>query len=154
MAKTAIASEDRPIRYGPLADWAGFHLRMAQAASFQAFAREAEDLELAPGRFATLMLIAENPGISQTDLSRANGRDKSSLTPVLNDLVRRGLVARDRTARDRRAYRLTLTPAGRTALRELTACARRHERKLDQIIGKEDRASFMRILHDIAGALG
>jgi DNA-binding MarR family transcriptional regulator len=153
MTKTAIHSDDRPVRYGPLADWAGFHLRMAQAASFQAFAREAEDLDLAPGRFATLTLIAKNPGISQTDLSRANGRDKSSLTPVLNDLVRRGLVTRDRTQRDRRAYRLTLTPAGRTALRELTACARRHERKLDRIIGQQDRAAFMRILRAIADAL-
>ena len=29
------------IDYGPLAGWVGFHLRMAQNASFQAFARRA-----------------------------------------------------------------------------------------------------------------
>src|ERR1700721_1207956 len=81
-----------PIDYGPLAEWVGFNLRMAQAAAFQAFSRLAQEIGTRPGRFATLMLIGRNPGISQTALSRANGRDKSSLTPGLNDLPRRGFV--------------------------------------------------------------
>src|SRR3982074_1612831 len=85
------------VDYGPLADWVGFNLRMAQAAAFQAFSRRAQEVGTRPGRFATLMLIGRNPGISQTALSRANGRDKSSLTPVLNDLARRGLIRRTRT---------------------------------------------------------
>jgi DNA-binding MarR family transcriptional regulator len=136
----------QPLRYGPLADWLGFHLRMAQVASFQAFARQAQTVDLSPGRFAVLMLIGENPGISQTELSRANGRDKSTLTPVLDDLVRRKLVSRRRTAHDRRTYQLSLTPAGDAMLRELTACAERHEADLDRIVGARDRAKFLRIL--------
>src|SRR5436309_2298638 len=83
----------RAVRYGPLEHWVGFHLRLAQSASFQAFARLANGVELTrPGWFATLTLIGANPGISQTELSRANGRDKSTLTPVLQDLTRRRLV--------------------------------------------------------------
>src|SRR4051812_12334192 len=85
------------IAYGPLAGWIGFHLRMAQGASFAAFAREAKVMDLSPGRFALLTLIGSNPGIGQTVLSRANGRDVSTLTPALDDLVRRGLVVRERT---------------------------------------------------------
>src|SRR6266481_680935 len=90
------------IDYGPLAHWIGFNLRMAQDASFQAFTRLSQEIGVRPGRFATLKLIAKNPGISQTALSRANGRDKSTLTPLLVDLVRRGLVRRTRTLTDRR----------------------------------------------------
>ena len=114
------------IDYGPLADWVGFNLRMAQAAAFQAFrGASAKEIGTRPGRFATLMLIGRNPGISQTALSRANGRDKSSLTPVLNDLARRGLVIRRRDPAPTRAHlRLSLTPAGRRLLAELTRCAR------------------------------
>ncbi len=141
-----------PVDFGPLADWVGFHLRMAQAASFQAFAREAKDVELSPGRFATLTLIAQNPGISQTALSRANGRDKSSLTPVLDDLVRRALVRRTRAQTDRRSYQLTLTAAGKRMLRRLTACAQRHENHLDRVLGR-DRASFLRVLRRVAAEL-
>src|SRR5712675_2046566 len=137
------------VDYGPLAGWVGFNLRMAQAAAFQAFSRLAKEIGTRPGRFATLTLIGRNPGISQTALSRANGRDKSSLTPVLNDLARRGLIRRQRTRADQRAYRLSLTPAGQSLLAQLVRCARSHERNLDRIIGARAQKSFVRILKRI-----
>ena len=138
---------------GPLSDWVGYHLRMAQIASFQAVARRTKEMGQRPGRFATLLVIGRNPGISQTALSRANGRDKSSLTPVLADLVRKKLVRRTRMAEDRRSYQLFLTAAGEKVLRELLAHIHRHEAQLDAIIGPRDRASFLRILSKIATEL-
>jgi DNA-binding MarR family transcriptional regulator len=144
--KKGSAPSARAVDFGPLEDWIGFHLRLAQNASFLAFSREASDVDLSPGRFATLMLIGRNPGISQTALSRANARDKSSLTPVLEDLERRKLIRRERPKSDRRSYRLLLTPAGERLLQELTACAERHDRNLDEIIGPRDRARFLKIL--------
>src|SRR4051794_3978913 len=139
-----------PIDYGPLAAWIGFNLRMAQDASFQAFSRLSQEIGVKPGRFATLLLIGKNSGISQTALSRANGRDKSTLTPLLVDLVRRGLVRRTRARNDRRTYRLALTKAGEDLLRQLTACAREHERKLDEVIGMRTRTQFLRTLRKLA----
>ena len=109
---------------------------MAQEPAFQAFSRRSQEIGESPGRFATLTLIARNPGISQTELSHANGRDKSSLTPVVEDLVRRGLVARKRMRADRRAYRLNRDGGRQEGAHHLTRCARRHERMLDRIIGR------------------
>lgn len=146
-------SPNEGVDYGPLDEWVGFHLRLAQNASFQAFAKLTGGIAVRPGRFATLLLIGRNPGISQTALSRANGRDKSSLTPVLNDLVRRGLVKRQRTPGDRRTYRLTLTQAGSKILQELTRCARQHDKNLDRIIGK-DKAKFIAVLRRLNAGLG
>jgi DNA-binding MarR family transcriptional regulator len=141
------------INFGPLAHWVGFNLRMAQEAAFQAFSRRSLEIGESPGRFATLTLIARNPGISQTELSLANGRDKSSLTPVVEDLVRRGLVERKRMDSDRRTYRLNVTPAGKKMLTTLTRCARRHERNLDHVIGARDRKRFIQILKKIAAEI-
>ena len=138
------------INFGPLAHWVGFNLRMAQESAFQAFSRRSQEIGESPGRFATLTLIGRNPGISQTELSLAAGRDKSSLTPVVEDLVRRGLVERKRLPADRRIYRLNLTAAGKKTLTQLTRCARRHERNLDAIIGLRDRKRFVQILKRIA----
>src|SRR5262245_51877022 len=138
------------IDYGPLEHWIGFNLRMAQDSSFEAFSRLSQEIGVRPGRFATLTLIGKNPGISQTALSRANGRDKSTLTPLLADLVRRGLVRRTRTHNDRRTYRLSLTPRGEALLEQLTACAREHEAKLDRVIGSRDRTRFLEILRQLA----
>lgn len=138
------------INLGPLAEWIGFHLRLAQTASFQAFAQEARNLDLPrPGWFATLLLIGENPGITQTRLSLANGCDKSTLTPVLRLLARRGLVRRVQASHDRRNFHLSLTGAGKKTLRDLLACARRHERNIDRIIGKNERDVFLTVLRKL-----
>jgi DNA-binding MarR family transcriptional regulator len=153
-AADAEAAEGAEVDFGRLDTFVGFHLRMAQTASFQAFAREAGEIDLSPGRYAILSLIGDNPGISQTALSRANARDKSSLTPALDDLERRGLIVRERVATDRRSYALSLTPAGERTRRRLDECAERHERNMDRIIGLRERAKFIKILRKLTAELG
>jgi DNA-binding MarR family transcriptional regulator len=144
---------DEKIDIGPFADWIGFQLRMAQIASFQSYARHAQGIGLSPGRFAALILIDRNPGISQTLLSRAIGSDKSTLTPVLDDLVKRGLISRGRTRADRRIYELKLTDQGRKAMRAMHERAQRHESGLDEIVGSQERAQFMKILRKISATM-
>jgi len=139
-----------PIDIGMFDDWIGFHLRMAQIASFQSFARHAQGIELSPGRFAALVLIDRNPGISQTALSRAIGSDKSTLTPVLDRLVKNGLISRERTHADRRLYELKLTDAGKKVMRTMHEHAQQHESNLDAIVGPKDRAQFLKTLRRIA----
>ncbi len=101
-----------------------------------------------------MALIDRNPGISQTALARAIGSDKSTLTPVLDDLVKRGLISRVRTRSDRRLYELSLTDAGRKVMRAMQECAQRHESELDAIVGPRERAQFVRTLRKISTALG
>lgn len=147
------SAEEAALHLGPLADFIGFHLRLAQEASFQGFARRVREYKMRPGRFAVLVLIGENPGISQTALGRAAGRDKSTLTPALNDLVRRALVKRRRVASDRRSYALSLTAKGERLLEALTLHARAHDRLLDDIVGLKHKAEFIRTLRRLAMAL-
>lgn len=149
--QAATAAES--LSYGSLADSLAFHLRLAQEASFNAFAKRVGQTDLRPGRYAVLTLIGENPGISQTVLSQASGRDKSSLTPALDDLESRGLVRRERVVTDRRSYALYLTPQGDKALAVMDQQAQLHNATLDRIVGPEQRAQFMKTLQRIATAL-
>src|SRR5437870_988095 len=138
---------------GPLGHMVGFHLRLAQEASFRGFAQRVGARQLRPRRFAILLLIDQNPGLTQTALSRASGRDKSTLTPALDDLERRGLVERRRSPKDRRVRALYLTGGGRSLLRELTRHAVAHDRQLDRILGA-GKAQFIAALRRIAMSLG
>ena len=141
------------VRLGLLENTLGFHLRLAQEASFAAFARRAGTEGLKPGHFATLVVIHENAGLSQTALGAAVGRDKSTLTPRLAELEARGLIRRDRAAADRRSYALSLTPAGEEALAVLTAHAAAHDRSLDRLVGAENRSAFCQALRRLTAGL-
>jgi DNA-binding MarR family transcriptional regulator len=134
---------------GALRDFIGFNLRLAQDASFRAFARHAGQKNIRPGRFAALMVLRDNPNITQSALGRAIARDKSSVTPLLQGLQRQGLVKRKRSTADRRSVTLTLTPAGERVLRDLIVHAREHDRRLDQIAGAS-KAEFVAILRKVA----
>lgn len=139
---------------GGLEDMLGFNLRLAQEASFAAFARRTGQSDLRPGRFAILRIIAANSGLSQTALSAAAGRDKSTLTPALADLEKRGLIQRRRAPRDRRSYALFVTAEGEAVLRELSGHAAAHDAALDALVGPEQRAMFLAILRRIAAGIG
>lgn len=141
------------VSFGELGQTIGFNLRLAQQASFQAFARRVGSSDLRPGFYATLALIHENPGISQTALSQANGRDKSTLTPLLDELEQRGLVIRERLATDRRSYSLRLTTEGVKALKTLRMHAREHDKMLDELIGPSHKEAFLRSLREIIAHL-
>ncbi len=150
-ADRGIAEVDG-IRLGVLDDYVGFHLRMAQDASFRAFARHAGMRDLKPGRFAAMTVISNNPGITQAELGRAIARDKSSVTPLIQELEKRGLVRRQRSPTDRRSIALTLTATGEETLDRLMAHAAEHDRKLDEIVGRQ-KAEFIRLLRKIADDL-
>ncbi|MGQ9369194.1 MarR family winged helix-turn-helix transcriptional regulator [Azospirillum sp. ST 5-10] len=143
-----------------LSDFVGFHLRLAQETSYQAFLQriladeELEGLKLKPGHLTFFALLAENPGITQTALSRASGRDKSSLTPVVEDFARRGFVEKRRLPNDRRSYALSLTPRGEALHRRLAAHAAAHEAELDRVVGIENKADLIGALRRIKMSLG
>lgn len=144
MARVAVS-------LGPLGGFIGFHLRLAQEASFRAFKQRVGDPTLRPSRFALLALIAENPGITQTALSRASARDKSTLTTALDDLVKRGLVKRE--AADRRSYALHLTARGNQVLARLLARAHEHDARLDALVGPSNKKILLRLLRRIIDGL-
>ena len=130
----------------------GFHLRLAQNASFKTFKKKTGEDDLRPGWFAVLSLIHDNPGITPMALSRASGRDKSTLTPVLRDLGKGHLIARQPTANDRRSYSLFLTPAGQAKLAKLAGHAADHDKVLDEIVG-DNKADLIALLRRIWAVL-
>ncbi len=146
------ATANGAVRLGPLDGLIGFHLRLAQHASFRAFGRRAGLSDPRPGRFAAMMVIRANPGITQSQLGRAIARDKSSVTPLVHQLVKENLVERHRSPADRRSVSLSLTRDGERTLRRLLAHAVEHDHDLDAIVGA-DKRKLIRLLRKIADGL-
>ncbi|MEV3984250.1 MarR family transcriptional regulator [Nonomuraea sp. NPDC049758] len=77
----------------------------------QVYGEVSREHDLTPQQAQLLCLLVGGP-IGMTGLTRALHLEKSSLTGLVDRAEKRGLVARVRDARDRRACLIELTPAG------------------------------------------
>src|SRR3974377_386167 len=91
-------------------------LRRAQQYAFDLYAKEVGSEELTPRQFTVLSAVDQNEGLSQTDLVRLTGIDRSTLADMISRLLKRELLARKRTEDDQRANSVRITPAGRRLL--------------------------------------
>ncbi|MBP2561596.1 DNA-binding MarR family transcriptional regulator [Neorhizobium galegae] len=131
----------------------GYHLRVAQEMSFQAFARAAGKADLKPGWYSLLTVLADRESMTPSELSRICGRDRSTLTSSLKALSHRGLIERRANPDDQRSYSVRLTENGRKMQERLHAIAVVYDRHLDEIAGK-DKAVLIAVLGRIAATFG
>jgi DNA-binding MarR family transcriptional regulator len=78
---------------------------------------------LSSAQLFVLASLAESPASSLTVLGQRTFTDRTSVAGVVDKLVSRKLVRRDRLDHDRRSAALTITPAGRARLRRAPAAA-------------------------------
>lgn len=149
----STGTEDDDFIPAPFRDVIGYHLRVAQEASFQAFSLMLEKADLKPGWYAILTILSEYDGLTPSELSRVCGRDRSTLTSTLRGLSIRGLIERRNNPDDQRSYSVRLTDEGRKMHQRLHMIAKEHDRRLDEIVG-EDKAALIAILARIAGSIG
>jgi MarR family 2-MHQ and catechol resistance regulon transcriptional repressor len=68
--------------------------------------------DLSPSQFAVLEALLHLGPMCQTDLSQKLLLSTGNITMVIDNLVRHGLVTRERNTDDRRFITISLTPAG------------------------------------------
>lgn len=97
-------------------------------------------------QFAVLAAISETPGLSQSDLVRATGVDRSTLADIMSRMERRGWVTRAASALDGRAHAVRLTSAGEEVLRAATNHARAADAAILDALARTKRKAFLNTL--------
>lgn len=120
--------------------------RAGQCAS-DIFSSEARNGGLTPRQFAVLMVIADEEGLTQTDLVERTGVDRSTLADIVARLLSRGLIQRRRAKDDARAYAIKLSPQGAKALREAQPGAAAADQKLLASLPPAKRQDFLESLN-------
>jgi len=144
-----VKRDDRgSLEQGALPELIGYRLRLAQQAVFRDFAASVHGLS--PGRVGLLILIDANPGVTQSRLAEAAGRDRSTMVGVLDQLEARGWLERRRGA-DRRTNGLWLTRAGKLLLARALRAIAAHERRIAARLSPAERRELLALLARIAG---
>ena len=144
-------ADKREINRGILPSLLGYHLRRAQVTVFESFARAMAGIDVTPGQFGVLHVIAANPGLSQTGLANAIGIDRSTMVAVIDKLETRRLVVRDPSPTDRRSYALRLSDSGTAQLRDMEERVRAHERAIARNLSADERRLLIELLSRVAG---
>ena len=131
----------------------GYHLRIAQEASFHAIQQVDGGSDLRPGWYTVLTILHDHPGLVPSELSRYCGRDRSTLTGTLKNLAQHGLITRRRRRDDQRSYTVRLTAKGTEMLDRLRDHSQRHDARLDAIVGAENKPHLLAMLRRIAAGL-
>ena len=93
-----------------------------------------------------LAFLSEQEAVAQKRISDRVRMDPSDLVSVLDDLEQQGFAQRKRDERDRRRFTVSITDAGRQALRERLDAARAHEEELLAPLTSQERVELTTLL--------
>ena len=157
VAKSANLQKSKPSKKAgalpPFEGSASHLLHRAEQSATDIFSRIAPAGMLTPRQYAILAAIEANQGLSQTGLVENTGIDRSTLADIVRRMLDKGLVQRERTADDARAYAVRLTRKGTNMLKKMRPFADEVDRQIAEAIPADQRAMFLSLLNHMVQTL-
>jgi MarR family transcriptional regulator, organic hydroperoxide resistance regulator len=126
------------------------HIQVS-AALRQAFQDAGHDLT--PEQWAVLLGLWEDEGLNQSQLGEKTFKDRHNITRILRQLDRRGYIEKLHDKKDKRAFRVYLSPAGHSLLKELKPIALRNRDRVCKGLDKDDLLKVRNYLRHIVNNL-
>lgn len=106
--------------------------------------RAMDQFELSVAQMATLMLLEAEGGATVGSLAADLGRSLSAASRLIDQMVRRELIARHEDSLDRRIKRVTLTTRGRELIELVQRQRSEAQRLVMEALTEDERAEVMR----------
>lgn len=148
MAKHASAPEP-DFEPSDLEDLIGYNLKRAYIIVQKDFREALGEDGLSARVFSALSLAVKYPRITQSELARMMGIERSGLVAIVDELEERNYLHRAPVPGDRRVQALILTDDGRRAYDAAIEVVRAHEERLFQNIPQEEIAALLATLRKI-----
>lgn len=137
------------VKYGIMDDLLGSHLRRAQILVYEDFFRAVEGSQITPPLFASLILVKENPGTSQSVISTVLGIAKSGAMTLIDKLETLELVERRPHPTNRRSKALFLTKIGEQKIQVLEQAVQRHDLNASRNLSQTERKTLLQLLRKL-----
>ena len=112
---------------GPLDSYLPYLLNRAGARIATSFDEEVRPLGATVQMWRVLAALRERDGRRMGDLSQTTSIEVSTLTRLVDNMEKKGMVERRRDAQDARAIALHVTPAGKRLTQRIVPIAERYE---------------------------
>ena len=131
----------------------GYLLKEAASALRAAMQEVLRPLGMSVTHYACLELLAQRPGLSNSELARGAFVTRQSMNVLLQALEREGDVTRPAEARVGKVLPARLTPRGRRRLKAATAAVRSVEVRMLAGMTEAEQASALRALQSMVRSL-
>ncbi|MGQ2989823.1 MAG: MarR family winged helix-turn-helix transcriptional regulator [Brevundimonas sp.] len=135
---------------GPLAQSPSHLMHRALQLALDIYAEEAGSDGPTQRQFAVMEAVAAREGLTQTDLVRATGIDRSTLADLVARMTTKGLLARERSTIDARAKAVRLSPEGLALLEAARPRVAAADKRIMALLPKNRREGFLEMLSDLA----
>ncbi|MES2104483.1 MAG: MarR family winged helix-turn-helix transcriptional regulator [Pseudomonadota bacterium] len=147
-AATSFNARIEGIDYDILDQLIGYAVRRAQLTIYEDFSNSLAAEDLTPQRFSSLVIIKNNPGISQTRLSEVMGIARSGVVSIIDGFEKNGLVERQ-AAGDRRSYNLHLTKTGIRELKKYKKLVEMHDDRISANLSLTEKQQLRSLLRKL-----
>jgi DNA-binding MarR family transcriptional regulator len=147
-------TDARPIDFDELPTYVGYLIRRTQTRIFGEFEATLADFDFTPGSFGVLTVVRANPGITQVVLAAAFGVDKSTMSPVVVRLEKRGLIRREVLSSDRRCHALYFERSAESSFLAAREKVRAFEAGIAARLTKGEQRELARLLGKLQEAGG
>jgi DNA-binding MarR family transcriptional regulator len=96
-----------------------------------------------------LKYVHDIPGVTQTQIAEDLNKDKTTITRMVDTLVKKGKLERRVSDEDRRAFHIYVTKDTKKKVEELTPLFEKHQDELKKIIKQEDYETTLKVLNQI-----
>ncbi|CAI7978165.1 MarR family transcriptional regulator, transcriptional regulator for hemolysin [Frankia sp. Hr75.2] len=131
-----------------------FLLSQVGARTAQEFADRLAPLGVSPRAFGVLSnLTTAAAGRTQQQLADALGMHRNNMVGLIDEMEEAGWVRRRRSAQDRRAFEIDLTPAGTALLEQVAEMLPPLEGEIARDLTADERRVFVGLLRRVAATL-
>lgn len=116
------------------------------------FQTEMAGVDLTARQYIILLTLSRMEGASQQDIIDATAIDRSTVSQVVQIMIRKGLLKRKRTREDARTYAITLTDEGHGVLRTAEPIVNRVNETFLAALPPESAEVFLDSLNKIVQA--
>jgi len=103
-------------------------------------------------QFVVMEAVSAREGLTQTDLVRATGIDRSTLADLVTRMTAKGMLERERSTIDARAKAVRLSEKGAEILAAARPRVEAADKRILGLLPKSKREGFIALLSDLANA--